>query len=101
MIKLLGIYSQDINNIYITKQKCHTRYVDIDNFWLIKNDSIRSSNQIVYVLDQFGLANNITVEYINDLWKFVLYNQSGYKQLSKNFRLYICHSHIYIIRYSD
>ena len=97
---LEDIYSQDISMIYIDQIVCHSRYTDIDKIYKIENISqIRSTNQIVYILDQFGLANDISQNYINDLWGFLLNCQSGYKQLGKITRMYICHGSVYLLVY--
>lgn len=97
---LQNIFSQDINNIYINELSCEKRYIDLDRIYIVENLwETWSTNQIVYILDQFGLANNITKDYIEDLRKFLLYSQSGYKQLDKFTRLFVAHGNIYIVKY--
>lgn len=99
---LQDIYSQDISNIYIENASCHSRYIDINQIYIIKNKwPLWSTNQIVYILDQFGLANNISKAYIDELWKFLLFGKSGYKEIGQNMRIYICHGEVYIIKILD
>ena len=99
---LENIYSQDINNIYIKSLESRSWYIDINSVYQIENKSeVWSTNQIIYILDQFGLANNISQSYIYELWKFILFAKSGYKKIGDDRRLYICHGFLYIVEMID
>lgn len=100
--ELQDVYSQDISMISIKSLPSYARYVDIHNIYIVQNTwLVWSTNQIVYMLDQLGLANNISQAYIDELWKFFIFGKSGYKEIGRNIRIYICHGDVYIVEMLD